>query len=148
MKTAEEAVNDAVVNPASRLMILLFGTWLVGSLYPTPETIFCLIRGPEIHENWSMTHIPRWFDFRFVPVVGSIFSKTVIVSGPIAIFCVICSALDRWSWRKVTALSSLSTLSMNVLEDWADDASWMMLTLYQALIVGLVLVIIRPLKQA
>lgn len=38
MKTSEDAVNDAVVNPASRLMILLFGTWLVGALYPIPET--------------------------------------------------------------------------------------------------------------
>ena len=148
MKTPEEAVNDAVVNPASRLMILLFGTWLVGSLYPMPETIICLIRGPEIHGDWSVTHTPRWFDFRFVPVLGSLVSKTVLVSGPIAIFCVVCSALDRWSWRKVTALSSLSTLSMNVLEDWADDTGWLALTLYQALLVALFLVTIRPLRQS
>ena len=148
MKTPEEAVNDAVVNPVSRLMILLFGTWLVGSLYPIPETIFCLIRGPEIHGNWSWTHTPRWIDFLFVPVLGSLVSKTVLVSGPIALFCVVCSALDRWSWRKVTALSSLSTLSMNVLEDWADDTGWLALTLYQALLVGLFLVTIRPLRQA
>ncbi len=148
MKTPEDAVNDAVVNPASRLMILLFGTWLVGALSPIPETIFYLIRGPETHCNWSWTHTPQWFDFRFVPVLGGFVSETVLVSGPIALFCIVCSALDRWSWRKVTALSALSTLSMNALVDWADDAGWMTLTLYQALIVTLLFVIIRPLRQA
>jgi len=76
-------------------------------------------------------HTPQWFDFQFLPVLRSIFSKTVLVSGPVALFCVVCSALDRWSWRKVTTLSSLSTLSMNTLEDWADDSSWMTLTIYQ-----------------
>jgi hypothetical protein len=131
MKTQEEAVNDAVVNPASRLLILLFGTWLIGCLYPIPETVFCLIRGPEIHGDWTVIHTPQWFDFQFLPVLRSIFSKTVLVSGPVALFCVVCSALDRWSWRKVTTLSSLSTLSMNTLEDWADDSSWMTLTIYQ-----------------
>ena len=148
MKTPENAVNDAVVNPASRLMILLFGTWLVGALYPIPKTIFYLIRGPETHGNRSWTYTPQWFDFRFVPVLGSFVSETVLVSGPIALFCVVCSALDRWSWRKVTALSALTTLSMNALEDWADDTGWMTLTLYQALIVTLLLVTIRPLRQA
>lgn len=148
MKTSEDAVNDAVVNPASRLMILLFATWLVGAFYPTPETIFHLIRGPEIGENWSRTHTPRWLDFRFVPLLGSFVSQTVLVSGPIALFCVVCSALDRWSWRKVTALSCLSTLSMNILEDWPDEASWVSLTIYQALILALLLAIIPPLRQA
>lgn len=148
MKTSEDAVNDAVINPASRLMILLFGTWLVGALYPIPETIFHLIRGPEIGENWSRTHTPQWFDFRFVPLLGSFVSQTVLVSGPIALFCVVCSALDRWDWRKVTVLSALSTLSMNALEDWADDAGWITLTLYQALIVTLLFVIVRPLRQS
>jgi hypothetical protein len=148
MKTSEDAVNDAVVNPASRLMILLFGTWLVGALYPIPETIYYLIRGPETHGNWSWTHTPQWFDFQFVPLLGSFASKTVLVSGPIALFCVVCSALDRWSWRKVTTLSALSTLSMNALEDWARDAGWLPLTLYQALIVTLLLVTIRPLRQS
>ena len=148
MKTSEDAVNDAVVNPASRLMILLFGTWFVGALYPIPETIFHLIRGPEIGENWSRTHTPQWFDFRFVPVLGSFVSQTVLVSGPVALFCVVCSALDRWSWRKVTALSCLSTLSMNVLEDWPDGANWMTLTLFQALILALLFVTIRPLREA
>jgi hypothetical protein len=147
MKTPEAAVNDAVVNPASRLMILLFGTWLIGSLYPIPETVFCLIRGPVVHGYWTVTHTPRWLDFRFVPVIGTLFSKTFLVSGPIALFCVVCSALDRWDWRKVTGLSALSTLSMNVLEDWADDEGWITLTLYQALIVTLLLVIVRALRQ-
>src|SRR5689334_7062897 len=121
MKNPEDAVNDAVVNPASRLMILLFGTWLVGALYPIPETIYYLIRGPVTDGNWGWTHTPQWFDFRFVPLLGSFVSKTVLVSGPMALFCVVCSALDRWSWRKITSLSALCTLSMNALEDWAHD---------------------------
>ncbi len=102
----------------------------------------------SVHGDWSITHTPRWFDFRFVPVLGSFVSETAIVTGPIALFCVVCSALDRWSWRKVMALSALSTLSMNVLEDWPDDVGWITLTLYQALIVTLLLVTIRPLRQA
>ena len=147
MKTLEDAVNDAVVNPPSRLMILLFGTWLVGALYPIPETIFHLIRGPEIGEGWSRTHIPQWIDFRFVPLLGSFVSQTVLVSGPISLFCIVCSGLDRWEWRKVTALSAVATLSMNVLEDWPDDSGWIILTLFQALIVTLLFVTIRPLRQ-
>jgi hypothetical protein len=148
MKTPEEAVNEAVINPASRLMILLFGTWLVGSLYPIPETVFWLIRGPQVYGNLTVYHNLDWCEFDFIPIIGSIFSKTFLVSGPIALFCVLCSALDRWSWRKVTALSSLSTLSMNALDDWSRDADWMTLTLYQALIMLLVLVLVPPLRQA
>lgn len=147
MKTAEEAVKDAVVNPPSRLMILLFGTWLIGSLYPIPETIFHLIRGPESDGNSGWTDISQWFDFQFVPVLGSLFGKTALVSGPIAVFCVVCSAMDWWDWRKVTLLSSISTLSMNVLEDWADDATWMTLASYQMLIVTLLLLAVPPLRQ-
>jgi hypothetical protein len=144
MRTPENAVNDAVVHPPTRLLILLFGTWLVGALYPIPAIIIHLISGPEVGESLIWTPTPQWFDFRFVPLLGSILSPTVLVSAPLAIFCVVCSALDRWSWRKVTVLSALSTFSMNALEHWAADSGWIMLTLCQALIVALLLVTIRP----
>lgn len=109
--------------------------------------MFHLIKGPEVEGNYSWTHTPEWFDFEFLPVLGSLFSQTILVSGPIAAFCIICSALDRWNWIKVTALSSLSTLSMNVLDDFSDDAGWIALTLSQAAAVALLFVLIRPLRQ-
>jgi hypothetical protein len=37
---------------------------------------------------------------------------------------------------------------MNTLEDWADDSSWMTLTIYQALIVTLLLITILTLREA
>jgi hypothetical protein len=148
MKTSEETISDGIINPLSRLMILLFGSWLIGSLYPVPETVYNLIVGPLQHDDWTATQNPRFFDFQFLPVLGSLASKTVLVSGPVAVFCVVCSALDRWDWKKVTLLSGLSTLSMCMLESWPDrTTSWVILTLAQLLILSLFFVIIRPLKE-
>ena len=148
MKYSEEAINDGVFNPVIRLLILLFGTWLIGSLYPIPETIYHLIRGPEKTWYGSVVHTPQWFDFQFLPVLGAFNSKTALVSAPIAFFCIVCSALDRWSWQKVTALSCLSTFSMNILDDLASQSDWMLLTLFQALIVTLLVMAIRTFRQA
>lgn len=139
MQTPEAAVNDAVVNPLSRLMILLFGTWLIGSLHPIPETIFYL-------DSFG-SHTPKWFEFQFLPIFGAFAGNTVLVSGPIAIFCIVCSAFDRWSWKKTTTLSGISTFSMLMLEDWDFGAHWTVLTLMQLLIVGGVVLICRPLRE-
>lgn len=69
MKTPEDAVNDAVTHPISRLMILL-----IGSLQPIPETIYGLIVRPEeFHEHW-WEGVTRWFDFEFIPVLGGMVS--------------------------------------------------------------------------
>jgi hypothetical protein len=150
MKTVEDAVNDAVINPLSRLIILLFGTWLIGSLYPIPEAIFNLIRGIYKDGDFTVIDEVRWFDFDFepIPVLGALFSETALVSGPIAVFCVVCSALDRWTWWKVTLLSGLSTFSMRILQTWPDyGVGWLSLTLAQLLIVGLILLVFRPLRE-
>jgi hypothetical protein len=144
MKTSEETIGDGVINPFSRLLILLFGSWMMGSLYPIPETVYYLIVGPQPHGAGMVIHTPRWLDFQFLPVLGSLFSDTVLVSGPVAVFCVVCSALDRWDWKKVTLLSGLSTTSMNILESWpAPSTSWITLTLAQLLLVGIFLLMLR-----
>lgn len=115
MKVPEDGVNDALVHPFARMTILFLVTWLVGSIYQAPGTLFDLVTGREHgYSNWIWA--PGWFNFGFFPVIGCLFSKTVLVSGPLAAFCVTCSALDRLSWVRVTALLSLSTFSMNLLD--------------------------------
>jgi hypothetical protein len=149
MKTPEDAVSDAVVHPLSRLMILLFGTWLIGSLHPIPETVYYLIRGPvQTGPNSYSGHTPEWFEFYFLPVLGGMVSKTALVSGPISVFCIVCSALDRWNWLKVTMLSGISTFAMLMVVSWAPyNASWIPLTLAHLAIMALVIIVIRPLRQ-
>lgn len=149
MKTPEDGVNDAVMNPPARLMILLFGTWLIGSMHPIPVTVYYLIHGPvRTGANSSWENVPQWFDFQFLPVLGAMASKTVLVSGPISVFCIVCSALDRWNWKKVTALSGISTFAMLMLDEWTHyDESWITLTLMHfAIMIGMV-TIIRPLRN-
>ncbi|RYD24444.1 MAG: hypothetical protein EOP88_00110 [Verrucomicrobiaceae bacterium] len=146
MKVLEDAVNDALVRPLARMAILFICTWLAGSLYRAPETFLNLVTGREHgYSNWIW--VPGWFNFRFFPVIGAVFSKSVLVSGPLAAFCVTCSALDRLSWVKLTVLLSLATFSMNFFDSRQSGTSWVILTLVQAAVVAMLFVIIRPLRE-
>ena len=148
MKAPEDAVNDAVIHPLSRLMILLFGTWLIGSLHRIPETVYSLIVGTwrQAHDHW-WDGVGEWLNFEFLPVLGAMASKTALVSGPISVFCIVCSALDRWSWKKVTALSGISTFAMLMVDHWSYDTDWLTRTLFHLAIMTLVVTVVRPLRE-
>lgn len=146
MKASENAIQDGIVNPLGRLAILFFGTWLIGAVYPVPETIYHLVIGPQSFGNVTITHGLRWFDFRFIPILSAFISETFLVSGPTGLFCIVCSAMDRWDWRKVTALSGFSTFSMLILETTVRDSSWMIMTGYQALATVLILILLRQFR--
>ena len=130
-------------------MVLLFGTWLIGGLHPIPETIYYWFRGPvETGSDSWWLHTPQWFEFEFLPVMGAM-GKTALVSGPISVFCVVCSALDRWNWVKVTALSGISTFAMLMVHEWSPyDTSWVTLTLAHFGIMAIVVTVVRPLREA
>ncbi len=149
MKNPEDAVNEAMIHPISRVLVLLSGTWMIGSLHPIPETVYYLVRGSvELGTNSWWHHQAEWFDFRFIPVLGDMGGKTALVSGPISVFCFVCSALDRWHWAKATALSGISTFFMLTVDDWAPyGTGWIRLTLVHFAIMVLVITVIRPLRE-
>jgi hypothetical protein len=148
MKYAEDAVSEGVVNPLSRLIVLFFGTWLIASLHPIPETTFKIITRIYKNGDWSVILRREWFDFGFFPILGCLFSKTFLVSGPIALFCVFCSAMDRWEWRKVTLLSGLSNLTMCVLDTWPPrSTNLMILVIGQLVILSLFYLVIHLLLE-
>lgn len=150
MKTSEDAVNEALIHPVARVLILLAGTWLIGALHPIPETIYGLImrRAEYGHEHWWEGALD-WLDFEFVPVGSSMAGKTALISGPIAVFCFVCSALDRWDWKKTTALSGISTFFMLMLENWVPyDTGWIPQTSAFLAMMALTVMFFRPFRES
>lgn len=148
MKLPEDAVNEGLSRPISRLMALLFVTWLVGGFYPIPDKLCGLLFGPTSPGIWSLFDVYGWFDGRFIPVVVNFSGTTVVVSGPLAVFCVVCSAMDRGNWIKITALLALSTFTMLAVEEWDDgEASWLAASVCQGFFVFILFVTLRPLRS-
>jgi hypothetical protein len=148
MKLPENAVNEGLLRPVSRLMALLFVTWLVGGFYPVPEMLCGLLFDPNSRGIWGVLDVVGWFDGRFIPAVAGFSGKTVVVSGPVAVFCLVCSAMDRGNWIKVTALLALSTFTMLAMEEWDDgETNWLTASVCQGLFVFILFAILHPLRS-
>lgn len=147
MKLPEDAVNEGMLRPISRLLALLFVTWLVGGFYPIPEKLCGLLFDPNSRGIWGLFDVVGWFDWRFIPTVANFSGMTVVVSGPVAVFCVVCSAMDRGNWIKVTALLALSTFTMLAVEEWDDgETNWLTASVCQGLFVFILFAVLRPLR--
>jgi hypothetical protein len=147
MKLPEEAVREGVVNPPTRLFILLIGTWIIGSLHPLPETLYNLAAGPQTNGDWTWVHNPRYVDFNLLPILGTFDSLSLLVSAPISIWCVVMSVYDHHSWKKVTLLSGLTTLSMLSIDERVGASDIFGASALQLIFVGIFVYLIKPLRK-
>lgn len=147
MNTPEQAIREGVLNPISRVFLLLAVSYIIGIFHPLPEDIFYWITGPRVYENMTWEHVPKFVDPKILPVICAFFSDTVWASGPISIFCILCSSFDRWSWLKTTILGGYSTFLIYLLESWEPKINWLSQTGIYSLLILLLFAIVRPMRS-
>ena len=121
MITPEDGVIEGFRNSVGRVFALFVASYLAGIFYPLPETVYHLIIGPQVFDNGSITHTPRFVDWAAVPFIGTLLLSTAFLSFPVYFFCIVCSALDRWDFRKTTILGSAVSFSILFAEDIAPS---------------------------
>lgn len=113
------------MNPISRLIRLVFVSYFIGIFYPLPKTLFHLVKGPSVSGSVTSIHTPDFVDFSVFPFISAPFGSSVVLAFPVAVFCIVWSAYDRWSAAHVTALGAASTFSMFFADDVAGDLGWL-----------------------
>lgn len=125
METPEQAVIEGTVNPFTRLFYLFGGSYLIAIFHPLPEAVFdfSVRLAKELNGEEVRFHNDVFVKFEVIPMISAFFSDTILASGLVSIFCIVCSALDRWNVWKTTILGGWSTFLVYALPGWGFSSA-------------------------
>jgi len=118
MEAEEDAIESGVVRPAKRLLVLMVVTYFAAVFYPLAETAVDLLSGWDGRRSSV-----RLVDWGVFPAFQFFVMDVVAVYGPVTIFCIVASAMDRCEAWRVNVFAAAVTFSAYVIEDQSGSST-------------------------